>query len=469
MPVTNKNIPFLHRKEWQMMCPAPIATTAGSFAITDTAEEDKYTMLVFGGGTQMLYNRDEDSWLQIQSANPTGSFGAGSCGGRSRWSATVTATGGSTTSVVTTAGISGLALGKTIRFLTGNNAGQQVVCTGCVINPAGTSTLQFAALPVAVASTDTFCVDTGRFWLMNAGTVATGNFRVYDLLTGTWSSPSVANLPGTWGTDGKLICPTANDVFATNVVNSATTTTLTTTAKTWTANQWTNYQVRIIAGTGLGQVRTVASNTANVLTLTAAFAVTPDSTSQYEITANDDFMYLMGNASTVLYRYSISANAWTVLAPTTGRAGNPGAGMSGNWIGKTGDAVWGNESAIGDGRYLYSFRAGGGGALDRYDIALNTWLAVPYINNAETFNTGSGFAAHGRYLYVRKDGTHRFFKFDLPGNFMEMLNTNLYGESTAVIGDKLWGCAYKENGVEKLFWLYSLRNSGTELHRLLLY
>lgn len=51
---------------------------------------------------------------------------------------------------------------------------------------------------------------------------------------------------------------------------------------------------------------------------------------------------------------------------------------------------------------------------------------------------------------------------------MEALATNLYPDGAALLGDKMWLKTYMENGEEKLTWLYSLRNTGTELHRLLL-
>lgn len=99
-----------------------------------------------------------------------------------------------------------------------------------------------------------------------------------------------------------------------------TSTTLGKTGKTWTVNQWTNYQVRITSGLGIGQVRTIASNTATTLTV-AAWTTTPDATSVFEIAPNDDFLYLLGNNAVTMYRYSISANTWTTMAPTTARAG----------------------------------------------------------------------------------------------------------------------------------------------------
>mgnify|MGYP000887119578 FL=1 len=33
MAITNQNVPTLHRKEFQMMTPAPAATAAGAFVI----------------------------------------------------------------------------------------------------------------------------------------------------------------------------------------------------------------------------------------------------------------------------------------------------------------------------------------------------------------------------------------------------------------------------------------------------
>lgn len=163
---------------------------------------------------------------------------------------------------------------------------------------------------------------------------------------------------------------TSDDIFESGTSSgSNTTTTLNHTGKTWGVNQWTNSQVRITAGLGIGQVRNIASNTASQLVPSVAWTTTPDGTSQYEITANDDNLYLLGNNAVTVYKYSRSGNTWAVMAPTVARAAAPGAGMSANWAGKTGDANWANISDIKDGRYIYSFRGGGSSALDRLDLA----------------------------------------------------------------------------------------------------
>lgn len=71
------------------------------------------------------------------------------------------------------------------------------------------------------------------------------------------------------------------------VVTSATATTLTRTGAAWVVNAYTGKYVVITAGTGAGQRREIASNTADTLTLKAGqtFATTPDATSIFEIIA----------------------------------------------------------------------------------------------------------------------------------------------------------------------------------------
>lgn len=145
MTVTNNNVAGVHKKEWQFMTPTPVASAAGSFVVTDGVERDNLALFVQSATAHYLGHFDEDlSWVQIPSMALAGVFGAGACGARQRWSNTLTANGGSTRSVTTTAAISGIAIGKTIRFLTGALAGKDITCTGVIINPGGTSTLQFA-------------------------------------------------------------------------------------------------------------------------------------------------------------------------------------------------------------------------------------------------------------------------------------------------------------------------------------
>ena len=67
MSITNNNIPLIHRKEWQMMTPAPSASAAGAFVVTDAKERDNTAMYVVSTTVQYLYHFDEDAWVQIPS------------------------------------------------------------------------------------------------------------------------------------------------------------------------------------------------------------------------------------------------------------------------------------------------------------------------------------------------------------------------------------------------------------------
>ena len=476
--ITNRNTPLLHRKEWQNMTPAPAATVAGAFVISSESGNFNNSLYVLNATTHYLYNHDEDAFMQIPSGGLAGTFGAGACGVFHPWSINYTATGGSTTSVTVAAGthnIAGCAVGSTIEFISaGTASGFRTTVTSILNNAgAGTITLNLAsAAPTAILNTHTFRLTTGRYYIMNAGTTAAGIFKVFDLGTVAWQANlGTTNLPASWGTDGKLVLAyNFGEIYATGTATAGAASTLTNSAKTWTTNQWTNYQVRITAGTGIGQVRIIASNTGTVLTTSAAWTTTPDATSQYAIEAAEDYLYLVGNNAVTMYRYSISANTWTVMSPTTARAGAPVAGMTANAVGVTGDTVWANESAILNGRYIYSLR-GGSATLDRFDIAGGTagagaWAAVTYIGS-ETFSTGSSAFPMGEFLYIRKNATNRFFKYSVVDNEIRPLSTNLFADGAALLGHKIW--VKNLAGTTDTRWLYSLQNNGTVLQRLLLY
>ena len=61
-----------------------------------------------------------------------------------------------------------------------------------------------------------------------------------------------------------------------------TVTTLVNTAGGWTVDQWKGFTVKVLAGTGAGQLATITGNTATTLTF-AAMAAAPDATSVYSI------------------------------------------------------------------------------------------------------------------------------------------------------------------------------------------
>lgn len=73
---------------------------------------------------------------------------------------------------------------------------------------------------------------------------------------------------------------TTNPPSTSGAATGGTTTTITASSPNWTTNMWAGYTVFIKSGTGVGQVATVASNTATTLTF-SAMAVAPDNTSTF--------------------------------------------------------------------------------------------------------------------------------------------------------------------------------------------
>jgi hypothetical protein len=472
MAVQNNKL-LLHRKEWQMMTPAPVSTGAGTFIIKDPGGIRRTSLLVASATVQYIYDVDEDAWVQIPSMALAGTFAAGACGAWGRWSNTLTPTGGTTTTITITGNLSGRIVGKTVWFQAGTNLNARAVIDRVTIVPGGTHTIFLkTAVPNAVTSAHTFKIDSGVYYVLNAYTsLAAGVFKSYDVATGTVTTLNQVNLPASWGTDGRMVSTPSNvGVFVSGTANAGTSSTLVHTSKTWTLNQWSNYQVRIVSGTGAGQIRTISGNTANTLTVSVAWTVTPDSTSVYAIEGNDDFIYILGNGAVAMYRYTISTNSVAIATVNGGaRSSAPGAGMSANWISITGKTAWQDENNFFDGRFIYSFRGAGTGTLHRYDIALLTWTDINYNRLQETFTTGSSFDADGSRIYANKEATGRFFYVDVVENEITGFSTDFYPQSTAVLGDKSFTVSYTDGTGQDIKWLYYLGNTSNILRRIMIY
>ena len=472
MATTNGNRKLLDLKRWEFCAPSPHVSAAGSF-IVSSRHFRQQQMFVVSNTVAAIYNPLEDGWINIPSPGLAGVFGAGASGTAGGWSTgstvgagSLTATAGTTSSITTNQNLQRDLRGYKIHILSGPNNGAVL---DIVRNTTGASSvITVATQGTAFTASTVYRLLTPRYYVVGAGTVGAASFRVYDYATNTWQTLSQTGLPATIGTDGKLIAtPSIVDgdfkTFATGTATSATGTTLVQTGKTWTASQWINSQVRITGGTGAGQIRTITANTADTLTV-ATWTTNPDATSTYVIEGNDNFLYYMGNNAVTMYRYDITANTWSTLSPGVARGGAPTTGMSGHWVHSATEADWTNESAIQNGRYLYSFRGAAGALLDRYDIAANSWAAVPYGPATETFTTGTKYALHGGTLYIQKEATGRWFAYDFARSEMFPWGTMLYSQGAAVLGDTAFDAVYKD-GATEIYYVYMLLNTSNILLR----
>jgi len=477
---------MLHRKSAEYCTPNPAGNTAaGAFIIADktSAMPGNDGIVYFGGASAVWqYNADEDAWLQAPNSGIAGTFGAGACGALHAvfapgGSDRSTATAGTTTTLTTGLNLARDLGGYPIRVISGTGVGYQ----GMIVRNTLGANVMVTVTPassVAFDNTTVFQMLTGSVWVFNPGAGAVG-FSCYDRATNAWTARSVTGLPTTFGTDGKLVATGGATSgpgwqgFVNSTATAGAATTLTDSAKTWPVNGWTNSQVRIISGTGAGQIRSIASNTANVLTVSAAWTVNPDATSVYRIEGNGNYIYLMGNNAVTLYRYDRSANTWSTLTPGTARGGAAGAGFSANWIDGIEDEDWTSETygthygtiVRQPGRYIYSLRGGGTSTLDVYDLAANTWINdLPYAMKQETFTTGSSAVDIAGSIYIQKDATGRIFRYDVAKNVLKPFAGNPVPQGTAVVGDKLFMTTYTE-GATSVRYLYALGNTRSELTR----
>jgi hypothetical protein len=488
---TNINKKFRDMKSWEMTDPPITASAAGVFLVASDGP-DQSIMRVSAAASVQLYDPFEGGYSLLPSPALAGTFGVGACGRYHPSGPTGTAQAGSgAATLVTTLTINNDLRKRGGRYFLGRvtggtGAGQDFRIEAHTSGANATFTIGKIGggnLTTALDATSTFVLLTGRFYILSAGVLAAGAFKYWDFATATWSGNlTITTLPATVGTDSRLVC-TSSAIglssasagtglsFASGTsTGSNTSTTLNNSAKTWTVNQWTNSQVRITSGTGAGQVRTIASNTATALTVSAAWTVTPDATSVYSIEGNDDHIYYFGSAAVAAMRYSISGNAWTLLAPGAARSGAPGAGLSAHWVYGCTAPNWGNESAIINGRRIYSFRGAGSAVLDYFDTAATTWVsAVTYGNNGELPTGGASWTYDGEnriYLSVPAvSGFVRFAAFDLYANALQPIGTLPYIQGALVVGDKLTVQSWDDGLGVPAKYLYQESHSVAVMHR----
>lgn len=478
--ITNKLRKLLHRKQFEMCTLCPYTLGNGYFYATcaelgaSSSRGDRTVYMAASASSIARYTPEEDAWSFLPASSIAGVFGVGSCGeamslGMLGGSPTHTATAGTMTSLVTSATIVMSLAGARLRVIAGAGVGY----TGTVSsNTTGANaTLNVSpASTTAFNSTTVFQIFSGSLWFFNAGTTAVG-FAVYDRATNAWTQKSVTGLPTAWSTSGRLQSMSCAATASLTVAAGATATTLPVSGVTWQVNGWSNYQVRITSGTGAGQIRKIASNTSGVLALSTAWTTTPDATSVAVIETDEDAIYLSGNGSVGLYRYSISANAWATLTPTTARGAAPGTGATLDWVGTVDSWALGSSGAEQRGRYLYSLRGAGTSAtqFDRYDIAANAWQVVDYGGRgAQVYNTGTCavYDGHSR-IVIQHDASGRFYAFDVAANELYGLTWNSYPQSTTCNAQMMFFVPYID-GSDRVDFLYSARHSGAELFRMLM-
>jgi len=480
MTTTNGNRKILDLKRWEFCTPAPVATASGAFVVA-AKDIRQLALYVQSNAAAYLFNPSEDGWVATPNPVLVGTFGPGACGvagsfstGASAGLFYLQATAGSTTSITTNQTLARDLRGYSVHIMGGPNAGKtKVIASNTQASGSSVITFEGAAESTAFDSTTLYRLITPVWYVLTAGTVASGTFRKYDFATNTWVTLVQTGLPGTIGTDGRLIgtpswIDTGYKTFVTGTATSGGVNLINHSTKNWAINQWRDaYQLRITEGTGAGQVRPIASNTATQITVTSGgnWTTNPDSTSKYAIEGNDDFLYFMGNNAIAMYRYSISGNSWSTLSPTAARVAAPGAGASGHWVWNAAETDWSVEANILNGKRIYSFRGAAGAVLDYYDIPANTWVSgVTYSPAAEVFGAGTKYVSKGSYLYIQKDATGRWFRYNFVAGEMDGWGAITYTQGAAITGDTAFDVTYRD-GATEIAYAYMVLNTSSVMLR----
>jgi hypothetical protein len=458
MAITNNLRKLVHRKSWELMTPSVSTTGNGSFI--DTLKDPThpfYNMVFWVNGTSGVYFYDvnEDAWFQLPNSGAAGAFGPGSCGdmieiGTMGGNAVQFATAGSTTTITTNRQIVRSLTGAKVRVIAGAGMGYEGKVASNTLGANSVITVTPAS-GTAFNSTTVFEVYSGSLLFFNAGTSAVG-FSIYDIATNTWTAKSVTGLPTAFGTDGQLVTTTNIPAAIINGTSTAGSATTITTNKTLILNQIANYAIRIVSGTGAGQSRVIASNTAGansvlttssattalsamtraatgIVTATVASAAAPNLIPGrgYTVTGASDATF-----NAVYTILTVSGTTVTLLgANTTLQAtAQTGTGQD-TWITNP-DAT--SVYAI-EGDYNASYLGGNNGVtLYRYNLGANTWITLA----PTAARAGAGSAG---------------FTMDLVNSVPTWLETTI-GTSHLQAGT-----ITKQNGR----FIYSLRGNGSNV------
>jgi len=89
---------------------------------------------------------------------------------------------------------------------------------------------------------------------------------------------------------------------------------------------------------------------------------------------------------------------------------------------------------------------------------------VPYSPLTETFTTGTKYVYYKDFLYITKENTGRWFKFNIVTGEMDGWGTMLYPQGTAVVGDTAFDVTYVDGATEVEF-IYMLLNTSSVMLR----
>jgi hypothetical protein len=248
-----------------------------------------------------------------------------------------------------------------------------------------------------------------------------------------------------------------------DVATGGSTTTVIDSTANWIVNQYANQDVIITSGTGVGQRRRIASNTATTLTLAAAvtgnartgvFTTAPVAGSGFKVVPSSDFLYYQVGGATTLYKIDLAQTtgvAWTALTAAPAATG--------------GGANTFYPAAYAPFQIL-AFRGAATATYYMYNIGTNVWTTPAVYASSQTFTTGASatMVTGKRKLIILKEATTQLYALDLLTGIYEPAGNLPYAAPGAYDGKRM-RVITTPDGAQ---FLYVRRAAGPEFYRLAL-
>ena len=171
--------------------------------------------------------------------------------------------------------------------------------------------------------TSTFVLLTGGIFAITANASAPfSTMYYYDMLSDTWTTKTnlggylLSALTGDWNLER---CGEVSGPFATGTITSAGASTVVPNVVTingsvcaLVADRYANHQIRITAGSGMGQRRRIVGHTTTTITVEKPWVTNPDATSTFAIYGNVNTIFLSGNNQSSMYQYNVEEDIWSL-------------------------------------------------------------------------------------------------------------------------------------------------------------
>jgi hypothetical protein len=448
---------------------ASIGNAAAGMSIASDVVTGRYVGILSSAASLFEYDlvRCGAITQQTNSLTLTGTFGAGACITSCAPAASVVnGAASSASSMHLISAVSAFmedAVGSKVRFISGSVSGEERTIVSVVPGSGTNGTIfKFDAPLPSSCSGASFLPYVPHWVALNAGTMGVNAFKLTRHHR-VMRALSVTGFHATNGTGG-MLCATPSvvngvpKILRSGAVTSVTDATTISCSLAMNSGALVNSQIRFTTGPAKGAVRRISANTTTditMATLSAAYGDYPATSlpgigDNFVIEPCDDFVYYVGNASNVIYRYSFVDDAWTSVGTLLQVQS---AAVAIVWLhDEPATSNFSDEAATNDsfpfaGNLLLSDTING---FARYNIATGVFDHDIFRNVSSTRAWGPGGVAYsdGMLYYFDSTVPNRIVGFNTRTLSFRAVAT-LPTTVTAVAGSRLFLSEYSMGGVRK--------------------